>query len=90
MAPTPEINTGEAADNLLDKLENYQKMLADPAVTLRMLQPAVEQMDKQAAATRELISSMPDEHPLKAIVQDTIVNITQEIERFNSGYYVDD
>ena len=89
VSPNPEVPVEEAADNLLDKLEDYQQMLADPTVTLRMMLPAVEQMDKQAAATRELISSMPSGHPLKAIVQDTVANITREIERFNSGYYVD-
>jgi hypothetical protein len=94
LAPTAvqtnsKIHADTAAENLLDKLEDYQQMLADPANTLKMIQPAVDQMEKQAAGTRELISTMPEGHPLKAIIQDTIANISQEIEKFNSGRYVD-
>jgi hypothetical protein len=85
-----KISEGKAAQRLLDKLECYQKMLADPAVSLKMIQPAVEQMEKQAADTQVLFANIPDGHPLKAVIQDTIASISQEIKRFNSGYYVDD
>jgi hypothetical protein len=84
-----EIEGEVAAETLLDKLERYRQLLADPAMTLRMIQPAVEQMEKQAAETRALVSGMPENHPLKTVVQDTISHITQEAGRFNSGYYVD-
>lgn len=85
----PEITADTVAQKLLDKLEAYQQMLADPAVTLKMIQPAVEQMEAQAVGTRNLISGIPEDHPLKAVIQDTIANINKEVERFNSGYYVD-
>ena len=88
--PGPEISARAQAQVLLDKLEDYQKMLADPALSLRQIQPAVEQMEKQAGETRPLISGMPDGHPLKTILQDAIANIDQEITRFSSGYYIDD
>jgi hypothetical protein len=87
--PGPDITADAVAQKLLDLLEDYQQLLADPAVTLKGIQPAVEQMEKQVAGTRELISGMPQGHPLKTIIQDTLTNINQEIERFSSGYYVD-
>jgi hypothetical protein len=95
LAPTDlrsgcEIIEDNAAERLLDQLEHYQKMLADPAVSLKMIQPAVEQLERQAADTQVLFSNVPDGHPLKAIIQDTIASISQEIKRFNSGSYVDD
>jgi len=77
------------AQGLLDKLDCYQKMLADPEATLRMIQPAVEQMDRQAARTEAVFDNIPEGHPLKGILRETISTIHQEIERFNSGYYVD-
>ncbi len=77
------------AQGLLDRLDCYQKMLADPDATLRMIQPAVAQMEQQAVRTEALLSDLPEGHPLKMILQDAILNINQEIERFNSGYYVD-
>jgi hypothetical protein len=84
------ITADAQAQVLLDKLENYQKMLADPAMSLRQIQPAVEEMEKQAANSRALISDLHTDHPLKTILMDTIASIDQEITRFNSGYYVDD
>jgi hypothetical protein len=79
-----------AAETLLDKLDCYRQLLADPAATLKMIQPAVEQMEKQAVDTRSLVSGMPENHPLKTVIQDTIGHITREVGRFNAGYYVDD
>jgi hypothetical protein len=75
---------------LLDRLENYQKLLGDPAVTLRGIQPAVEQMEKQADSTSALLADMPADHPLSVIVHDAIASIKQEVGRYYSGHYVDD
>lgn len=83
--------TGEIqALKLLDRLEAYQKMLGDPDVTLKRLQPAVEQMEKQADGSRAVVADLPEGHPLGTIIQETIAGIDQEIARYYSGYYVDD
>lgn len=88
--PGPE-ETGEIqALKLLDRLEDYQKMLGDPDVTLKRLQPAVEQMEKQADGSRAVVADLPEGHPLGTIIQETIASIDQEIARYYSGYYVDD
>ena len=73
---------------LLDRLEDYQKMLGDPAVALKEIMPAVEQMKEQVRDTRALVADMPDGHPLRTVVQDIIASIDQEVDRFNAGYYV--
>jgi hypothetical protein len=86
----PENAAETMADKLLDTLEAYQKMLGDPDVTLKRIQPAVEQMQTQAAGTRELIAGLQEAHPLKTILQDTVDSIDREITRFNAGYYVTD
>jgi hypothetical protein len=84
-------NAGEAlAHKLLDRLEDYQKMLGDPDMTLKRMQPAVEEMENQAVGTREILAGLPEGHPLRSILQDTIASIDQEIARFNAGDYVDD
>ena len=77
------------AQVLLDELESYQQMLADPAATLKMIHPVVEQMEKQAAGAEELLNQMPEGHPLKMILEETLQSISQEIEKFNTGCYVD-
>lgn len=88
--PGPESAVETLARNLLDRLEDYQQMLGDPAASLKKIQPAVDRMERQAVGTRALIADMPADHPLRTIIQDTLASINQEVERFNAGYYVDD
>jgi hypothetical protein len=89
--PTSPERAAEAlAHKLLDTLEDYQKLLGDPDVTLKRIQPAVERMQNQAAGTCDLIAGLPETHPMRTILQDTVDGIDQEIARFNAGYYIDD
>jgi hypothetical protein len=85
------VQTAESqAHKLIDRLENYQQLLGDPDMTLKVIQPTVDQMARQAETTRASIADMPADHPLRPIVQNAIATIEQEIERFYSGRYVDD
>jgi hypothetical protein len=77
------------ADGLLNALEKYQQLLGDPSADLRAVQPAVDQMKAAAGGAEELINAMPAGHPLHAVMQETMTHISQEIERFDSGYYID-
>jgi len=77
------------AQGLLDKLESYQQMLADPAATLKMIHPYVEKMEQQSASAEVLLNGIPEGHPLKMILEQALQNISQEVEKFNTGYYVD-
>lgn len=86
----PEGAVETMALKLIDRLEDYQKLLSDPDITLKQIQPVVEQLEKQADGSRAMMSDMPEGHPLRAIVQDVVANIDQEVARFNAGYYVDD
>jgi hypothetical protein len=86
----PEGAVETMALKLIDRLEDYQKLLSDPDITLKQIQPVMEQLEKQADGSRALMSDMPEGHPLRAIVQDVVANIDQEVARFNAGYYVDD
>ena len=88
--PRAEHAAETLAQKLLDRLENYQQLLGDPAVTLRGIQATVDTMEKQADSTLALIADMPVDHPLRTIVQDTIASIKQEVERYYSGHYVDE
>jgi len=77
------------AQGLLDKLESYQQMLADPAATLKMIHPYVEEMEQQSNSAEVLLNGMPEGHPLKMILEEALQKISQEVEKFNTGYYVD-
>ena len=78
-----------AAHKLLDALNAYQQMLGDPEATLKMIQPAVDEMASQASGTLTMLDDMPDESPVKIILRETLTHVTREIDKFNSGFYVD-
>ncbi len=78
------------AHKLLDTLEAYQQMLADPSASLRMIQPSVDQMKAQVTTSEAILKNMPDGNPVKTILESAIMNISQEVDKFNSGYYVDE
>lgn len=75
---------------LLDALENYQQLLKDPGANLRMVEPAVDKMRSLTENAQPILSRIPEGHPVKTVVQETLVHMSKEIERFNMGYYVDD
>ena len=77
------------AHQLINSLENYQQLLANPSFSLKMIQPSVDQMNAQCECSQTKIANMPTDSPVKQILQETISTIFQEIEKFNSGYYVD-
>lgn len=80
----------QATQRLLDNLEAYQQLLADPKADLRMIEPVVGQMALQAKNAGALLDRMPENHPLREILEESLENISQEVERYNAGYYVDD
>lgn len=88
-ASEPAPSPGKATCQLLDALEDYQKQLGDPEVSLRNIYPLVERMQKQLIATEPLFSELAEGHPVKNILQETMSHISEEIGRFNSGRYVD-
>jgi hypothetical protein len=89
VAPT-SVSTPEAsAHDLLDALECYQRVLSDPDASLKAVQPFVERMQKQAADVKPMIDELPDEHPIKSIIQEALLQVRQEADIFNSGHYVD-
>lgn len=88
-APSLVSVPGKAACELLDTLEGYQQLLADPGVSLRKIEPMVNRMQNQLADTESLFNALPEDHPVKGILHETMLHMSQEIGRFNSGSYVD-
>lgn len=88
--PNYQVTADAVADGLIEVLETYQQMLADPAADLRMIQPVIEQMRTRVAGTETVLAGIPDDNPVKAIVRETVMCMTEEVDKFYSGYYVDD
>ena len=78
-----------AADGLLDALEAYRNQLANPEADLKMVEPCVDRMNDLCDKAQPLLARLSEENPVKSVIQETMVHISKEIERFNMGYYVD-
>lgn len=80
----------QTADGLLDALDAYRNRLNDPRSTLKMIEPYVERMKALCEAAQPVMDQMPSGAPVKQVLQQTMVHVSKEIERFNMGYYVDE
>jgi hypothetical protein len=78
------------ASHLLDTLESYQRLLADPEANLRRVQPLVDQMKAQANEAQPLMAALPNGHVVKGVIEETLMHINKEIARFDRGEYVDE
>jgi exonuclease VII small subunit len=76
--------TGE----ILDTLNRYQQLLSSLETTLRQIQPVVEQLGNEALKMETSMNQLPKGHAVKAIMEETLIQVNQEIERFNQGVYV--
>jgi hypothetical protein len=96
-APVPMINGPvvhqnpdmAATEGLLDALENYKVLLADPRASLRAIEPSIEKLRSLSKSAEPMLDRYPEGHPVKEVIGEALVQISKEIERFTGGYYVD-
>ena len=93
--PDPRIQSNiqsvewRAADGMLDALEAYRNQLANPETTLKKMEPYVDRMKDLMKDNGQLLNNLSDGSPVKDVLQQTMVHISKEVERFRMGYYVD-
>ncbi len=81
-------DAGMAVQQGLGVLERYQQLLIDPQASLRSMQPMMQQMKKEAAELEPVMEAMPEGHPIKQVLKETLILISKEIARYNLGQYV--
>lgn len=79
----------QAAAGLLDALESYQKLLADPTAGLRAIEPIVNKMKELSQSPGPVLAELPQGHPVKEVAEEALVHMSREIERFDAGLYTD-
>lgn len=90
IVPVAGASEPSTAHGLLDALEKYQNLLGDSDANLKMVSPAVEKMKTISKQAQPIIDNMPEGHPLKAVAQEALMEMSKEIARFSTGYYVDE
>lgn len=86
--PETTFKAASQTGEILDTLETYQQLLAKPSASLRKLQPVVEQLEQEADRMAASMNHLPQGHALKTIMKEALIQVTQEIERFNRGEYI--
>ena len=87
---SPETNsiTIDRLDNLLNLLDNYQKQLADPQVSLRRIEPLMNTIEKEKEQLSSVLDSLASEDGLKDIVNRTLITASLEVIKYNRGDYI--
>lgn len=86
--PETTLTAARQTGELLDTLETYQQLLARASTSLRKIEPVVEQLGQEADHMAAAMNHLPQGHALRQIMQETLIQVNQEIERFNQGEYI--
>jgi len=76
------LDMGEQAIELLD---GYALALSDPAVSLKSLQPIVNELAGLKQGLDKTVGALSDDDPLKGILKDVGATLESEVLRFSRG-----
>jgi hypothetical protein len=80
--------TIERIEKMIDLLDQYRQMLADPKISLKNMDPVVMEMAREKEKMATALDSMQDGEELKNILNQTLVTATLEISKFYRGDYI--
>jgi len=77
-----------AAEKTLDLLDQYQKAMADPKVSLKEINPLVQSLSEEIKGLTQWAEKLPSSDPLQKITAEVGILSSVEVEKFNRGDYV--
>jgi hypothetical protein len=75
-------------EKTLDLLGQYQQALADPAQSLKQINPLVESLSVKVEQLQKLTQQFSAVDPLQKIIQEVGVVSAAEVAKFNRGDYI--
>ena len=88
-APSEQIQHAvNQTGQILDTLETYRQLLSNPKTNLRQMQPVVDELGQEMLKMETSMHQLPKGHAVKLIMEETLMQVGQEIERFNHGAYI--
>jgi hypothetical protein len=79
----------EHVENLIGLLDQYQRKLADPGVTLKSIDPIIMKIDQETENLTPVLDSLPGDEALKDIINQALVTASLEVSKFYRGDYVE-
>lgn len=76
------------AENTLNILEQYQKAVGDPQMTLKKVNRFIQSLSQEVSGLNRLSEKLPTSDPLQKIMNEIGIVSAVEIEKFNRGEYI--
>lgn len=73
------------SEQALDMLDAYSKGLADPSLSLKSIEPMVEDLSRMSSELSNAGSFLSDADPLKGIIDEVASTVNSEVMRFRRG-----
>ena len=77
-----------ATEKTLDLLDQYQKAMADPEVSLKEISPLVQSLSQEIRGLTQWAERLPSSDPLQRIISEVGILSSVEVEKFNRGEYI--
>ncbi len=74
--------------NFLDKLQIYQQQLSDAGVSLKKMEPIVQQLTQDGRSLAAHLDKLPTGDGLRDILSQALVASSLEVIKFNRGDYL--
>ena len=78
----------ERVENLIGLLDQYQRKLADPGITLKNIDPIIMKIDQETENLTPVLDSLPEDEGLKNIINQALVTASLEVSKFYRGDYI--
>jgi hypothetical protein len=78
----------QSTEKTLDILEQYQKAMANPNLSLKNIYPLIQSLSQELQGLNVLSAKLPPSDPLQSILTHTGIVSAVEIEKFHRGEYI--
>ena len=78
----------ERIENLIGLLDQYRHKLEDPGITLKNIDPIIQEIDQEKENLAPTLDSLPEDDELKKLLNQTLVTASLEVTKFYRGDYI--
>ena len=78
----------ERIENLIGLLDQYRHKLEDPGITLKNIDPIIQEIDQETENLAPALDSLPEDDELNKLLNQTLVTASLEVTKFYRGDYI--